>query len=118
MGKYDEAVKTYSPRKLALCKQKAKEKFIKHAGDITLATVANAVKVPEGYVRKWLADGGWHLEIPVKVSKKVKDDILTKAERLGLPDRYVTFAYHYIKTLNATNSALKAGYPPNRAHHK
>lgn len=118
MGKYDEAVKSYSAAKLSECKKKAREHFISKNGEVSVTRMAAAAKVPQGYIRKWLADGAWHLDIPAKLSDKVQDDISTEAERLGIPDKWETFCYHYIKTLNATNSALKAGYPPNRAHQK
>lgn len=122
--KYDEDVKTYSPAKLRNAKSLAKEHFIEKQGEVSVKVLSRVAKVPQGYIRKWMRDEKWEdslMESPgdkVILTEKTKKVLQTGAEDFGLNEQQELFCYHYMKTFNATNSAVRAGYSSTFAHQK
>lgn len=114
--KYDEAVKGYSPQELKKHHDEALTYYIEHAGEVSVKVLSRVGKVPQSYVRKWIKEENWSqyvFEDPtdkVKVSEETKEFIRSAAEEYGLSEREETFCYHYFKSKNATQAAMKAGY--------
>lgn len=79
-------------------------------------------KVPQSYVRKWLTEENWStkesVDDKVVLSAKTKRALKSSAERFNLTEQEELFCYHYLKTLNATTSAVKAGYSPAFCYQK
>jgi phage terminase small subunit len=122
--KYDEAVKTYSPAQLRKAKNQAKQYYVKNNGEASVKVLSRVAKVPQKYIRKWMAEEDWGKDIKedpedkVQLTDKTKAVLMTGAEEYGLTEQEELFCYHYMKTFNATTSAIKAGYSPSYAHNK
>lgn len=114
--KYDEAVKSYSPKELKQHHDETLTYYIEHGGEVSVKVLSRVGKVPQAYVREWIKSENWDqyvMEDPedkVKVSEKTKQFIQSAAEEYGLSEQEETFCYHYFKCKNATQAAMKAGY--------
>lgn len=122
--KYDEDVKTYSPAQLKRAKNTAKQYYVKNNGEASVKVLSRVAKVPQKYIREWMAEEDWDKDIKedpedrVKLTEKTKALLMSGAEEFGLTEQEELFCYHYMKTFNATTSAIKAGYSPSYAHNK
>lgn len=114
--KYDEAVKKYSPKELKEHHDEALTYYIEHDGEVSVKVLSRVGKVPQSYIRKWMKEENWDqyvMEDPedkLKLSKETKDFIQSGAERYGLTEQEEVFCYHFFKSKNATQAAMKAGY--------
>lgn len=122
--KYDEAVKKYTSAQLREAKATAKKYYKDNNGEVSVKVLARKAKVPQGYIRKWMKEEDWDeglKEDPedlVQLTDETKKVLRTGAEEFGLTEQEELFCYHYMKTFNATTSAIKAGYSPSYAHNK
>lgn len=120
--KYDEAVKNYSPTELKKHHDETLTYYIDHSGEVSVKVLSRVGKVPQSYVRKWMKEENWDQytkedpEDKIKVSEKTKQFIQSAAEDYGLSEKEETFCYHYFKCKNATQAALRAGYPSTWAY--
>ena len=120
--KYDEAVKGYSPKELKGHHDDALTYYIEHQGEISVKVLSRVAKVPQSYVRKWIKEENWDQytkedpEDKIKLSEKTKQFIESAAEKYGLSEQEETFCYHFYKSKNATQAALKAGYGSHYAY--
>lgn len=123
-------------------RQRAKEIYLKSNGAIALVDIAEQLDRPPGTIRGWKAKDKWDDNLsgtpqterstkkaerskakrnaPKKKAKKSKPKITQEAlERLedaDINDLQRLFCLHYVKTFNATKSAIRAGYSPDSAH--
>lgn len=95
-------------------------KFIEKKGNITMVDLAQAVKVKQSVVKKWMKDENWEEKYydPVNLSPDTVELINTAAEDYGLTEQEEIFCYHYLRTFSTKSAALKAGYPPTEAAEK
>lgn len=120
--KYDEAVKSYSPKELKQHHDETLTYYIEHDGEVSVKVLSRVGKVPQAYVREWIKSENWDQyvkedpEDKVKVSEKTKQFIESAAEKYGLSEQEETFCYHYFKCKNATQAALRAGYSSSWAY--
>ncbi|MDE3837923.1 terminase [Bacillus methanolicus] len=120
------------PRQRDPKRDEAFEIFKKHNGNIQNREIARILDVPEKTVSGWKSKDKWNeklngvLQTKIrstpnkKVTKKarspnkkeekpiVESDELTEKQRL--------FCIYYVKSFNATQAAIKAGYAPESAH--
>jgi phage terminase small subunit len=117
--KYDEAVKSYSKAKLSSLKRKAKQYYTEKNGEVSVKVLARVARVPQGYIREWMRSEDWSkLVEPVQLTPKAQKALKSGAEKYGLTEQEELFCFHYLKTFNATTSAIKAGYSSSYAHNK
>lgn len=122
--KYDDAVKTYSPAKLRECHDQALTYYIDNGGEVSVKVLSRMAKVPQSYVRKWIKDEDWDRFIfedegdKIKLSPDTKDFIKSSAEKYGLSEQEELFCYHYLKNMNSTQAAMRAGYSSAYAYNK
>lgn len=120
--KYDETVKGYSPKELKGHHDDALTYYIEHQGEISVKVLSRVAKVPQSYVRKWIKEENWDQyvkedpEDKIKLSEKTKQFIESAAEKYGLSEQEEIFCYHFYKSKNATQAALKAGYGSHYAY--
>lgn len=113
--KYDEDVKHYTPQQLQELKDAAKKRFIESQGAVSVKVLARVARVPQGYVRKWLREENWKDLVVedsgdvVVLSDKTKE-FIENSDDFDLDEQERLFCYHYLKTFNATTSAVRAGY--------
>lgn len=92
---------------------------------ITLKVLAEKHDIKLGTLKSRKSREGWERDAtePKKVAtKQKKDATLVKeskpvfVESEGLTDKQRLFCIYYVKSFNATQSAIKAGYAPDSAH--
>ena len=87
--------------------------------------IAEKYNVGINTVKKWKTRYGWERDKPVKTkqsavhnvhkNKKVdKDEKVDNTPSEELTDKEQLFCYHYVRTWNATQAALMAGYSSNK----
>lgn len=109
-------MKGYSPKELKGHHDDALTYYIEHKGEVSVKVLSRVAKVPQAYVRKWMKEEDWDQYVKedsgdrVKLSDKTKDFIRSSAEEYGLTEQEESFCYHYYKSKNATQAAMKAGY--------
>lgn len=122
--KFDEDVKGYTPKQLEEAKQAAKDHYRMNEGVVSVKVLSRVGRVPQGYIREWMREEDWDQGLKedpedlVNLTEKTKQVLSTGAEQFGLDEQEEIFCYHYMKTFNATASAIKAGYSPSYAHNK
>lgn len=121
--KYDEDVKTYTRAQLTKYKKLAKDHYIENNGEVSVKVLARKAKVPQGYIRKWMKEEDWDKDLcspeeQITLNPKTKKVLKSGANEYGLNEQEEAFCYHYLKTLNATTSAIRAGYSSSYAHNK
>ena len=122
--KYDEAVKNYSPEELKQHHDDCLTYYIEHQGEVSVKVLSRVGKVPQSYVRQWIKSEGWSKYVhedegdKINLSPKTKEFIRSSAETYGLDEREELFCYHYLKTMNATQAAMRAGYSSAHAYNK
>lgn len=120
--KYDEAVKGYSPDEMKRHHDETLTYYIEHMGEVSVKVLSRVGKVPQSYVREWIKSENWKqyvMEDPedkIKISEKTKEFIQSAAEEYGLSEQEEMFCYHYFKSKNATQAALRAGYSSSWAY--
>lgn len=122
--KYDEAVKGYTPAQIKAAKKRAKAYYLEHNGEVSVKVLSRIAKVPQGYIREWMREKPWDEalkespEDKVQLSNKTKGALASGAKGFGLTEQEELFCYHYMKTFNATTSAIRAGYSSSYGHNK
>lgn len=112
----------YTPEQLEQSKKLAKQYYVDNKGIASIKVLARIGKVPQRYVTKWMKEENWNqhfMEDPddkVLLSEDTKAILQSGAESFGLDEQEELFCYHYLKTFNATTSAIKAGYSSSFAH--
>lgn len=107
-------------------RDKAKEIYMQHNGDITLAEIAAQLGVPEGTVRGWKNKDRWDGKSNgafrknterSKRDKKVQKQLAKAVEESDeLTDRQKEFCLHYVQIYNQTQAAIRAGYSVDTAY--
>lgn len=109
---------------------KAEEIYLEHKGNIELIKIAEVLDRPPGTIRGWKNKDNWDDKLngafqdKKRNAPKNKKTIVTKKENIiinELEDAELTemqrlFCLYYIKSFNATQSAIKAGYSKESAH--
>lgn len=121
---YDEAYRNYTKKELAKHKKEAFQYYLEKQGQCTVRVLARKGKVPQTVIRQWMKEENWAAKVKedpedkVVLTKETKDFINSHAEEYGLSESEEVFCYHFVKTRNATASALKAGYSSSFSHDK
>lgn len=107
-------------------RDKAKEIYLQHNGDIPLAEIAAQLNVPEGTVRGWKNKDRWDGKSNgtfrknterSKRDKKVHKQLAKAVEENDdLTDQQKEFCLHYVQIYNQTQAAINAGYSPQTAY--
>ncbi len=117
------------PRKRDPRRDEAFEIFKKHNGDITNRAIGEQLDIPEKTISAWKSRDKWNAVLQKKdcstTKEKKKDPPKKKQQKKeevveldgdDLTDKQRLFCLHYVKTFNATQSAIKAGYAQESAH--
>ncbi|MED1602613.1 terminase small subunit [Alkalihalophilus marmarensis] len=98
----------------------------KSNGSKPLKDIAEELECSPSQIRKWKSQDKWEQtkgnvtnpKSSVTKHKKVQDkeDKPVFVESEGLTDKQRLFCIYYVKSFNATQSAIKAGYSPDTAH--
>jgi len=107
------------------------------SGQKKLNEIASELGISDGTVRGWKNKDSWEAKLngtfrnaPKKKTKKKTERSVKKAERSErkfeveitdideseLTEKQRLFCLYYVKSFNGTQSAIKAGYSPDRAH--
>lgn len=110
-------------------RDKAKKIYFESAGKIKLKDIADQLGIPEGTVRGWKNKDHWDDELKGTLQKNMErskrksqkkniQDRITEEDIEGadLTEKQRLFCLYYIKSFNATQAAIKAGYSPDSAH--
>lgn len=122
--KYDEAVKNYSPQELKKHHDECLTYYIERKGEVSVKVLSRVGKVPQSYVRQWIKSEGWDKYVhedegdKINLSPQTKEFIRSSAEKYGLDEQEELFCYHYLKTMNSTQAAMRAGYTSAYAYNK
>lgn len=117
--KYDEDVKAYTPAQLRKAKLAAKDHFLKNNGEVSVKVLSRLAKVPQGHIREWMEKEKWEDQVDkIQLTPETQEALENGAAEYGLTDQEELFCYHYLKTFNATTSAMRAGYSSSYAHNK
>lgn len=109
---------------------KAEEIYLEHKGNIELIKIAEILDRPPGTVRGWKNKDNWDDKLNgtfqdkkrnVPKNKKTivtkkENKIIDELEDAELTEMQRLFCLYYIKSFNATQSAIKAGYSKESAH--
>jgi phage terminase small subunit len=123
------------PRKRDPKRDEAFETFKKHKGNITNRAIAEELDIPEKTISAWKSRDKWSaaLKIDCSTTKKIRSTAKEiKPKQARAPDEEVTldnflegseltekqrlFCLYYVKSFNATQAAINAGYSPLSAH--
>lgn len=121
---FDEAYKGYTKRELAKHKKEALQYYIEKKGQCSVKVLSRRGKVPQTVIRQWMRQEDWPSKVKedpedkINLTEETKDFISSHAEEYGLTEAEEIFCYHFVKTRNATASALKAGYSSSFSHDK
>lgn len=121
---FDEIYKQYTAEELEQHKQDAFNYYKEKQGQCTVRVLSRKGKVPQGVIREWMKEGDWANKVKedpgdkVVLSEETKDFISSHAEEYGLSEAEEIFCYHFLKTRNATASALRAGWSSTFSHDK
>lgn len=110
---FDEAVKGYSKKELKKHHDETLTRYIEDGGEVSVKVLSRVGKVPQSYVRKWIKEENWDQYLTTSekdLTEKTKEFIKSAAERYGLTEKEELFCYHFFRTKNATQAALRAGY--------
>lgn len=117
--KFDTAYNRYTTTQKRKAKQKALSYYKEVQGQCTVKVLSRKAEVPQKIIRQWMKEGDWEsLFDKNPISEETMDVIQSAAEEFGLSEQEETFCYHYIKTRNASTSAIRAGYSSSYAHNK
>ncbi|MGC4378269.1 terminase small subunit [Fictibacillus sp. Mic-4] len=118
------------PRKRDPKRDEAFEIFKKYNGDITNRSIAEQLSVPEKTIGAWKSKDKWNEKLNgvlpkkirstpnKKVTKKARSPYIKEpvVESDKLTEKQRLFCLYYVKSFNATQSAIKAGYAADSAH--
>lgn len=110
---FEEAVKGYSKKELRKHHDETLTRYIEDRGEVSIKVLSRVGKVPQSYVRKWIKDENWDQYLTTEkedLTQKTREFIKSAAERYGLSEKEELFCYHFFRTKNATQAALRAGY--------
>lgn len=110
---FEEAVKGYSKKELRKHHDETLIRYIEDGGEVSIKVLSRVGKVPQSYVRKWIKDENWDQYLTTEkedLTQKTREFIKSAAERYGLSEKEELFCYHFFRTKNATQAALRAGY--------
>lgn len=110
---FEEAVKGYSKKELRKHHDETLTRYIEDGGEVSIKVLSRVGKVPQSYVRKWIKDENWDQYLTTEkedLTQKTREFIKSAAERYGLSEKEELFCYHFFRTKNATQAALRAGY--------
>lgn len=110
---FEEAVKGYSKKELRKHHDETLTRYIEDGGEVSIKVLSRVGKVPQSYVRKWVKDENWDQYLTTEkedLTQKTREFIKSAAERYGLSEKEELFCYHFFRTKNATQAALRAGY--------
>jgi phage terminase small subunit len=82
-----------------------------HQGNITNRAIADTIGVSAKTISIWKKQGRWKEALFSEnghKQRRIENDELNERQRL--------FCLYYVKSFNATQSAIKAGYSPDSAH--
>ncbi|KIL46945.1 terminase [Jeotgalibacillus alimentarius] len=107
-------------------RDKAFEIWKSKNGDITNRALAEMLDVPEKTISAWKSRDEWNAVLqkdecsttnkPKPKKKKSVPKLEPPVESDELTDRQRLFCLYYVKSFNATNAAINAGYAPDSAH--
>ena len=118
-AKFEEAYNNYTPKQLKEHHDQCLNYYLSNKGEASVKVLSRIGQVPQKVVRKWIADEGWINKVVTKASSlppTQEETLKSKAEELNLTDQEEAFCYYYLKSYNATNAAMKAGYSPNSCY--
>lgn len=122
------------PRKADPERIRAFEIYREHQGNIDLVEIAKKLGRPSGTIRGWKNKDQWDEKLFGTLQKETKKNterskqkernaplksdkkILKELEDAELTEKQRLFCLYYIKSFNATQAAIKAGYSPDTAH--
>lgn len=110
---FEEAVKGYSKKELRKHHDETLTRYIEDGGEVSIKVLSRVGKVPQSYVRKWIKNENWDQYLTTEkedLTQKTREFIKSAAERYGLSEKEELFCYHFFRTKNATQAALRAGY--------
>lgn len=110
---FEEAVKGYSKKELRKHHDETLTRYIEDGGEVSIKVLSRVGKVPQSYVRKWIKDENWDQYLTTEkedLTQKTREFIKSAAKRYGLSEKEELFCYHFFRTKNATQAALRAGY--------
>lgn len=110
---FDDLVKGYSKKELKKHHDDVLTRYIEDGGEVSVKVLSRVGKVPQSYVRKWIKEENWEQYLTTDkkdLTEKTKEFIRSAAEQYGLSEKEELFCYHFFRTKNATQAALKAGY--------
>lgn len=110
---FEEAVKGYSKKELRKHHDETLTRYIEDGGEVSVKVLSRVGKVPQSYVRKWIKGENWDQYLTTEkedLTQKTREFIKSAAERYGLSEKEELFCYHFFRTKNATQAALRAGY--------
>lgn len=110
---FEEAVKGYSKKELRKHHDETLTRYIEDGGEVSVKVLSRVGKVPQSYVRKWIKDENWDQYLTTEkedLTQKTREFIKSAAEWYGLSEKEELFCYHFFRTKNATQAALRAGY--------
>jgi phage terminase small subunit len=107
-------------------RDKAYEIWKASKGKKLLKDIATELGVSDGQIRKWKSQDKWeptkgnvtNSKRNVTKGEKTKSTTVKEAVEVSeeLTEKQRLFCVYYVKTFNATQSAIKAGYSPDTAH--
>ncbi|MEI2392195.1 terminase small subunit [Priestia megaterium] len=110
-------------------RNEAFEIWKQHNGEITNRAIAERLNIPEKTISAWKSRDKWNVVLQKDECSTAKKKASQKAcaptkkqitennnETIELTERQRLFCLYYVKTFNATMSAIKAGYSADTAH--
>lgn len=110
---FEEAVKGYSKKELRKHHDETLTRYIEDGGEVSVKVLSRVGKVPQSYVRRWIKEENWGQYLTTEredLTRKTREFIKSAAEQYGLSEKEELFCYHFFRTKNATQAALRAGY--------
>lgn len=109
---------------------KAEEMYLDSGGKLELVEIAKRLNVSDGTVRSWKNRYKWDDKLNATLQKDKRNvakgdklkvvpkekEILEELEDAELTEKQRLFCLYYIKSFNATQAAIKAGYAKDSAH--
>lgn len=110
---FEEDVRGYSKKELRKHHDETLTRYIEDGGEVSVKVLSRVGKVPQSYVRRWIKEENWDQYLTTKredLTQKTREFIKSAAEQYGLSEKEELFCYHFFRTKNATQAALRAGY--------
>lgn len=110
---FEEDVRGYSKKELRKHHDETLTRYIEDGGEVSVKVLSRVGKVPQSYVRRWIKEENWDQYLTTErkdLTQKTREFIKSAAEQYGLSEKEELFCYHFFRTKNATQAALRAGY--------